>query len=127
MKAWMFGIGVLVLIIAGAFFFILGNGSAGNMIDTPQEQLPGKTQQVILSMKDFNYYPNTVTVKAGEPVSIFMDSSVAGCLRSFVIRDLGVSGVARTPQDTIDFTPTKKGTYRFSCSMGMGSGTLVVD
>ncbi|KAF0216769.1 MAG: Heavy metal transport/detoxification protein, partial [bacterium] len=87
----------------------------------------GNVQKVILGMKNYNYNPNTITVKAGQPVSITLDSSVQGCLRSFAIKDLGVSKYAKTPSETIDFTPTKKGTFTFACSMGMGYGTLVVE
>ena len=60
-------------------------------------------------------------------MSISLDSSVTGCLRSFTIKDLGVSKYAKTPSETIDFTPTKKGTFTFACVMGMGYGKLIVE
>ena len=84
-------------------------------------------QKVVISEKNLNYYPNEIKVKAGQPVSISLDSSVTGCLRSFNIRDLGVSKNAKTPSDTIDFTPIKKGTFKFACSMGMGYGSIIVE
>ena len=87
----------------------------------------GDVQKIILGMKNYNYYPDTITVKSGKPVSISLDSSVSGCLRSFSIRDFGVSKYARTPSETIDFVPTKKGTFGFSCSMGMGFGKIIVE
>ena len=33
----------------------------------------------------------------------------------------------QTPTDYVEFTPTKKGTFGFACSMGMGTGTLIVE
>ena len=120
---------IFCVLIAGATSFVFFNPT-----DKTQPPVTSNTvadtkdvQKVILGIKDSNYYPNTIKVKAGQPVSIFIDSSVTGCLRSFVIRDLGVSGVARTPQDAITFTPPQKGTYAFACSMGMGHGTLIVE
>ena len=78
-------------------------------------------------MKNYNYYPNTITVKSGQPVELTLDESVRGCLRGFTIKDLGVSKYSKTPEDSIDFTPTEKGTFAFSCSMGMGYGTIIVE
>lgn len=99
----------------------VNGGGAGNAIDE------GSYQKVVLGMKNYNYYPNTVTVKAGKPVRIYLDSTVGGCYRSFVISAFNVRKTLRTPSDYVEFTPTQKGTYGFSCSMGMGRGTLVVE
>jgi len=124
-KTTLYFAGILLLIILAGYFMIDGsavnteggNGNIGN----------GEVQNVVIGMKNYNYYPNTITVKAGQPVSISLDESVYGCFRSFTIRDFGVNKYLRTPQDTVEFTPTKKGTYRFACSMGMGTGTLIVE
>lgn len=118
-------LGIFILIaIAG---FLLLKGEASKSIDVQGNTLPGEVQKVTLGTKDYNYYPNTIKVEAGKPVSITLDKSVTGCLRSFIIKDLGVSKYARDPSQTIDFTPAKKGTFRFSCSMGMGYGTIIVE
>ena len=78
-------------------------------------------------MKNYNYYPQTVKVKANQPVRIYLDKSVAGCYRSFTIRDFGVVKYLETEKDYVEFTPNKKGSFRFACSMGMGTGTLIVE
>src|SRR3989339_690282 len=83
-------------------------------------------QKITLSMKG-NYYPNTINVKSGIPVEITLDSSVRGCYRSFSIPKLDVSKYSSSPTDTIKFTPNEKGTFRFQCSMGMGTGTIIVE
>lgn len=123
------GFGILILIVAGGLFFLKGGSSAlnGNVVSAGSQALFGETQQVVISEKNLNYYPNEIRVKAGQPVSITLDSSVKGCLRSFTIRNLGVSKYVKTPDETIDFTPTKKGKYIFACSMGMGYGSLIVE
>ena len=84
-------------------------------------------QKVILSMKNYNYYPNTVYVKVGKPVSISLDNSVKGCYRTVVIGELGLKKTFRSSTDTLDFTPKEKGTYEFSCGMRMGVGKIIVN
>ena len=117
---------VIIAALIGGFMFI-GTGKVapvtGQVISNPSN---GEVQEVTLGMKNLNYYPRTIEVKAGVPVELTLDSSVQGCFRSFAVPDLGVFGVARTPSDTIKFTPNKKGTFAFRCSMGMGDGTLIV-
>ena len=121
------GLVLLVLVVGGFFFFRGGSSGNGNVVSEGGQVLQGETQKVVISEKNLNYYPNEIRVKSGQPVSITLDSSVTGCLRSFNIKDLGVSKYAKTPGETIDFTPTKKGTFRFACSMGMGYGSIIVE
>ena len=114
----------IVGIVSVTSFFVFENPAAAQL---PPSMPSADAQQVLLSEKNFNYYPSTIRVKAGQPVSITLDESVKGCLRAFTIKSLGVEKYARTAKDTIDFTPQRPGTYQFSCSMGMGYGTLVVE
>lgn len=115
---------ILILIVAAGFFLVGKDNSIGN---TTGNTGSGEIQKVVIGMKNLNYYPNTITVKANQQVRISLDSTVTGCLRSFTIRDFGIAKYLRTPNDYVEFTPTKKGTFRFSCSMGMGTGTLIVE
>jgi len=108
---------------AGYFIFVSGNGN-GNAVVTNGN---GEVQKVSIGMKDYNYYPNTIKVKAGEPVEITLDKSVSGCLRSFTIRDFGVNQYSKSPDEKIKFTPDKKGTFTFACSMGMAYGKIIVE
>ena len=110
---------ILAIIIIG-YFFISGSFT-GNTTSS------GDIQKITISMKNYNYYPNTITVEAGKPVEITLDSSVGGCYRSFNIAALGVSYTSASPSDTIKFTPTQKGTFEFACSMHMGKGTIIVN
>ncbi len=118
---------LIILIIAsvGSFIFLNSEKSQMNVIEN--NNIEGNIQKVVISQKDLNYYPNTIKVKAGQPVSISLDSSVKGCLRAFTIKELGVYKYMTTPKETLEFTPEEKGSYTFSCSMGMGYGTLIVE
>ena len=116
--------GILFLIVlVGGFVFV------GSHKDTNGEVISGSgdTQEITLSVKNYNYYPDVIKVKSGQPVEITLDKSVSGCLRAFTVKDLGVSKVSKNPSETIDFTPTKKGTFTFACTMGMGYGKLIVE
>lgn len=122
---------VLLIITAGILFFEKGQAISGNTVqntgpNTNQNQNSGNVQKIVLSYENYNYYPQTITVKAGQPVSISLDSSIQGCLRYLVIPQLNLQKSLPTPSDTLDFTPTQKGAYRFQCGMGMGYGTLIV-
>ena len=120
---------VLIIIVGGFFVFSKGSESAnggegnGDVINENGEDV----QKITLGTKNLNYYPNTLKVKEGKPVELTLDKSVTGCLRSFTIKDFGISKYARTPEDKIVFTPTKKGIFTFACSMGMGFGKLIVE
>ena len=117
---------ILLILVLGGIFLLKSSDNQGLQFSTTNV-VNGETQKVVLSMKDLNYYPNEIRVKAGQPVSISLDETVTGCLRSFTIKELGVSKYVRTSQETIDFTPTKKGTFRFACVMGMGYGKIIVE
>ncbi|MDP1729562.1 MAG: cupredoxin domain-containing protein [archaeon] len=110
-------LGVLAIIILGYLFMeksLTGNTTSGEI------------QKITLSYKNYNYYPNTITVEADKPVEITLDDSIRGCFRSFTIRDLGVNSYSQNPSEKIKFNPTKKGSFIFACSMHMGTGTIIV-
>lgn len=123
-KSTLYMLGIIVLVIVAGFFLIQNNPLNENIIN---EEVDAGIQKVVLGIRNGNYYPNTVTVKTNEPVRIYLDSSVSGCYRSFTIKDFGVAKNLRMPNDYVEFTPIKKGTFRFACSMGMGTGTLIVE
>lgn len=119
-------IGIILLAALGGYFVWSNQGGDALVKGDTVAPIPG-VQNVVLGVKNANYHPSIITVKAGQPVSITLDSSVRGCLRSFTIKDLGVNEYSSSPSETIDFTPAKKGAFRFACSMGMGYGTIVVE
>ena len=121
----------IVLFLAGGFIFVKGgNGNSvitGNVVAQDPQGLQGETQKVTLGMKNLNYYPKEVRVKKNVPVEITLDESVKGCLRSFAIRDIGVSGYAKTPNEKIIAKFTENGIHTATCSMGMGSMKFIVE
>ena len=112
---------IAIIVITGGYYLI-NKSPTGNIVSDNRDKT-----EITLSMKNYNYYPNTITVKKGIPVEITLDSSIRGCYRSFLIPSLGVSKRSSSPEDKITFTPQKTGTFRYQCGMGMGTGTIVVE
>ena len=118
---------ILIMIsLVGGFIFVSSGNSENGTTETGNID-NGEVQKIILSEKDLNYYPNTIKIKSGKLVELSLDGSVKGCLRSLVIKSLGISRYLATPSDVLTFTPDKKGTFAFACSMGMGYGKLIVE
>ena len=128
LEGFVYGALIFLLLFASGYFFLSNEGGyskdKGTNIVAANS---GDVQKVTLSMKNYNYYPNTIKVREGVPVEITLDERVVGCLRAFTIKDLGINIYSKTPNDKITFTPDKKGTFRFSCTMGMGTGTFIVE
>ena len=116
-----------IVLIVGGFIFVNGkNGTTANVIFDGGQVIQGQMQQVVLSQDGYNY--KDTTAQAGKPITLSADSSVGGCLRSVVFNIDGkkYSKSLRTPDDTLELPALSRGTYSFSCVMGMGYGKLIV-
>ena len=86
-------------------------------------------QEITTTVMGYNYVPNSFTVKVGVPVKWTVNGqSAAGCAHSLLAPEFGVQKTLSSSAPTvIEFTPIKKGTFQYSCSMGMaGPGTINV-
>lgn len=117
---------MVIMILVGGYVMV-ADSSASITRNVVRNSGSGDVQEVVLGMKNYNYFPETIEVNSGQPVRVRMDSSAQGCFRDFTIRALGVKKYLANVDDYVEFTPNKPGTYTFSCSMGMGLGTLIVE
>jgi sulfite exporter TauE/SafE/copper chaperone CopZ len=87
-----------------------------------------KGVQVMKMRVVYEYEPNRFTIKAGVPTRWEIDGSQgAGCAMALSSRQLGIQKLLTRGPNVIEFTaPKEPGTYRFSCSMGMYRGQIVV-
>ena len=114
------------LLVAARNFFGNGNVDAQEVQEVPSENT-GEVQVIDLTVKDYNYYPQVIDLKYNVPAKIIVDTDkVKGCLQSIVIPDFGIRKTVTSKNNIIEFIPDKKGTFSFSCSMGMGFGKIVV-
>lgn len=92
--------------------------------DTPLEN----GSQVIRMVQDASgYKPNSFIVKKDIPVRWIIDSKDPNtCAASIVSDKLNVRKNLHPGENIIEFTPSEVGTIRFSCSMGMFTGSISV-
>lgn len=85
-------------------------------------------QQVTITITNDGYTPKKITVKAGIPVQLTLQSNnVYTCALSFVLKEFGIKTFLKsTDTQTFTFTPQRKGSFTFACSMGMYSGVMEV-
>ncbi|MEK6863016.1 MAG: cupredoxin domain-containing protein [Nanoarchaeota archaeon] len=122
---------IIGIILISVFLLVaIRNFFSNNKINTNdiKDVNTNNGEQIVqLSMRDYNYYPNVINLKYNVPAKIIVDTNkVKGCLQSIVIPDFGVRKYVTAKDNIISFTPNKKGTFSFSCSMGMGFGKIVV-
>jgi len=114
------------LLVAARNIFSNGKADAAIVSDIPAVY-NGEEQVVDLTVKDYNYFPQIINLKYNVPAKIIVDTNkVKGCMQSIVIPDFKIRKFVTSKDNVISFTPDKKGTFSFSCSMGMGFGKVVV-
>jgi plastocyanin len=77
---------------------------------------------------DGSYSPNSLVLTAGTPVRLkFLRKDTGGCTSKVLIPEFNIAqNLPEGKTTTIEFTPTKAGTYKFTCGMKMVSGTILV-
>ena len=120
----------LTAIALGAALALTGCGGGGSPEPTP---VPA-ANFTVGALDAFKYDPATLTVKAGEEVTIVLDNK--GVLEhNFVIDEFSVNVgpiAGATKSEAFTFTPTTAGTYSYYCNVpghkeaGM-TGTLTVN
>jgi len=85
-------------------------------------------QTIQLSVQGTTYYPNPIRVKIGVPVQLVADiNNMPGCSKSIVIPEFNIRKTVSASDNIIEFTPNKSGTFKFSCSMNMYQGQIIVE
>jgi sulfite exporter TauE/SafE len=94
----------------------------------PNVRLIGSEQVIAMSLGTSPAYSPSdhYTVKAGIPVRMEISGKGEGCRSVFTIPQEHISLPLTEDLNTVTFTPEKKGTLIFSCSMGMYPGIIEV-
>ena len=128
--------GILLLIFA-IFNFNAGLNISGVTFSpkktasspAPQAESQSGLQIIKMDATQQGYSPKYFKVKANIPVRWeISDKGASGCTSAVISKDLFSGQIELSPgkTSTKEFTPTKTGKYRFSCWMGMVSGTIEV-
>jgi plastocyanin len=93
-----------------------------------QGQIAQPAVQELNITVDGSYSPNSLVLTAGTPVRLkFLRKDTGGCTSKVLIPDFNIAqNLPEGKTTTIEFTPTKAGTYKFTCGMKMISGTILV-
>lgn len=144
---------VVTGVVAGSYTEILGGVREGEMIATtggflidsesalqqPSSADPhaghgipadeGKTSQEVTIRVKGMYMPDVIRVKKGEKATLhFYRDEDARCTDEVVFEGLNIRrDLPAFQTTTIEFTPEKSGTYKFTCGMNMLHGTLIVE
>jgi len=122
-------------VIAAVFVFAAHGMITGNVLSsaqndtTPPGAVPqtGSVQVVQMTMQSGNYTLNPSQVRVNVPVRLVADmNTIRGCYTTVVIKDIGVRKTLSLSDNTIEFTPTKTGTFHMTCGMNMAGGQIVV-
>ena len=75
-----------------------------------------------------SYSPAEITVTEGTPVRVhFVRENAANCGGRVVFPELEIAReLPAGKTTTVEFLPTKSGTFSFTCGMGMMKGNLIV-
>jgi len=112
----------LAAIVWVLWYFLLSKGSA-----TVALAVAG-VQEVRVVVKG-GYTPDTIVVRAGEPVRLqFYRDETADCSERVVFEDFGIDAALPAFRTTsVEFTPEQAGEFGFRCGMNMLKGLLVVE
>ncbi len=89
---------------------------------------PDGTQRLVITVRPGSYSPAHLAARAGVPTQLVLHSDGAtGCTRAIVFPTLHVERTLPAEGDTvIDVGELRAGTHRYTCAMGMYTGTIEV-
>ncbi len=105
------------------WYFFLSHGPAAQAAAGA-----GGMQEVTIAVQG-GYSPAQVRVKKGAPVRLVFDrQETSGCSEEVVIPEFGIRRFLPAFQKTaVEITPTRAGTFDFTCGMSMLRGKLTVE
>ena len=118
----------LLVIILGVYY--ITNASqliSFNSVNDLKVQSAKEPQIIRMTQSANGYSPNIFTIKKGQPVKwIITSTNPFTCASSIMMRAYGINRGLKKGENIIEFTPTKVGEIKFSCTMGMYTGKFIV-
>jgi len=89
--------------------------------------LKGGYQEINMEVNRNGWSPNSFVLKKDIPVRWNIDvKELTSCNNEIIVKDYNLDIKLKKGLQTVEFTPTKKGTIRWSCWMGMIPGSFIV-
>ena len=100
---------------------VVGRGITGNAV------LKDGYQEIHMEVNRYGWEPSSFVLKKGVPVKWLINvKELTGCNNEIIVRDYNLDIKLKKGLNTVEFTPTKTGTIRWSCWMGMIPGSFIV-
>jgi len=100
---------------------VIGTGVTGNAV------LKNGVQEINMEVNRYGWEPSSFVLKKGIPVKWVIDvKELTGCNNEIIVRDYDIGIKLKKGINTVEFTPDKTGTVRWSCWMGMIPGSFVI-
>ncbi len=89
----------------------------------------GSLQTATVTVSDKGYQPHTVKLKKGIPARLtFVRGVEETCATAIVIPEFNIKrDLPFNEPVVVEFTPAKRGVFKFTCGMGMLTGKIIVD
>lgn len=100
-----------------------------SLVGTPVDAMARpKVQRVKITIDQNGFAPAGMKLRKGIPALVtFLRTTDATCAKEIVLPDFGIRRALPLNQPVvISFTPNKRGTFTFVCSMDMLRGQLIV-
>lgn len=103
-----------------------GNGAPAAAAPAPVG--PDGVQNLVIDVRSTSYAPSRLRASPGVPAVLTLKTDgTQGCTRAFVVPSLGIQKVLpETGVTTVRLGDLKRGSLRFTCSMGMYTGVIDV-
>ena len=101
--------------------------SSATATQAPSAAAQENVQEITSELTGYGY--PAITVKAGVPVKWTIKApkgSINGCNNALVIPEYKIEKKLQTGDNVIEFTPTRTGTFSYSCWMGMIRSNITV-
>ncbi|PIN74865.1 hypothetical protein COV18_05595 [Candidatus Woesearchaeota archaeon CG10_big_fil_rev_8_21_14_0_10_37_12] len=114
------------LLVFVYLFLFLAAACTNTNINANNAPSNNQDAQIIeIGLDKSGYTPKEINVEVNKPVTLKDGGSLQGCAKYLVQPELGINANFAKNKE-YQFTPTKKGTFDITCSMGMFKGKLIV-
>lgn len=123
---------IAVVMVGGFLMFSAMRGDQGGSdvqgTSAPLAQVVDGKQKAAVTVGSSGYSPRTITLKRDVPVELTFLGQGYGCATAVVSRDFwdGIKEVGKGETVAVNFTPTKTGKFKYTCTMGMYTGWIEV-
>ncbi len=126
-KTWLIGIIVVILLVVGGYVLMNRNTQSvstttPSTVSQPNssDSMAADVMDVTIEAREFAFSPTVLMLKMGQPIRLTFKNT-GKMPHNFIIDEINgakTAMVSAGQTTTIEFTPTKAGTFKFYCGVG---------